>query len=112
MRPFDIRANLETAYPDVLTPQTLDALQALAPLDDDRKTVMAARTARRLARARDRQRMTFLDPEGYIPCTQLTVQDARQGRFVGSAIPADLTRQWIQGTGPAAKPNAPVEKSI
>ena len=33
-------------------------------------------------------------------------------RFVGSEIPADLQRQWIQGTGPAARPNAPVERSI
>ncbi|WP_246859567.1 hypothetical protein [Spirosoma sp. KCTC 42546] len=24
----------------------------------------------------------------------------------------DLQRQWIQGTGPAAKPNAPLESSI
>jgi malate synthase len=112
MRPFDIRANLETAYPDVLTPQTLDALEVLAPFDDDRKMVMAARTARRLARSRDRQRITFLDPQAYIPRTELKVQDARDGRFVGSAIPSDLTRQWIQGTGPAAKPNAPIEKSI
>jgi malate synthase len=112
MRPFDIRANLETHYPDVLTPRALEALQALAPLDDDRKTVMAARTARRFARARDQQPMAFLDPQAYIPRTQLRVQDAREGRFVGSAIPADLTRQWIQGTGPAAKPKASVEKSI
>ncbi len=26
--------------------------------------------------------------------------DARAGRFDGSEIPADLQRQWIQGTGP------------
>ena len=34
--------------------------------------------------------------------------DARDGRFAGSEIPPDLQRQWIQGTGPAAKPHAPV----
>ncbi len=28
------------------------------------------------------------------------------------SIPADLQRQWIQGTGPAAKPNAALESSI
>src|SRR5207244_6920434 len=32
--------------------------------------------------------------------------------FIGSEIPADLQRQWIQGTGPAAKPNSPLDKSI
>ena len=40
------------------------------------------------------------------------MKDARSGKFEGSAIPADLQRQWIQGTGPAAKPNAPIENSI
>ena len=34
------------------------------------------------------------------------------GAFVGSDIPPDLRRQWIQGTGPAAKPEAPVDISI
>src|SRR5690606_28774276 len=33
-------------------------------------------------------------------------------RFEGSDIPHDLVRQWIQGTGPAAKPGAPLERSI
>src|SRR5207253_1621175 len=47
-----------------------------------------------------------------IPRTKINVQDARAGVFVGSEIPPDLQRQWIQGTGPAAKPNAPVETSI
>src|SRR4029077_16345524 len=44
--------------------------------------------------------------------TKIKVQDARDGNFVGSEIPDDLQRQWIQGTGPAAKPNAPAEKRI
>src|SRR5262249_7188524 len=44
--------------------------------------------------------------------TSLTVRDTRAGRFEGSEIPADLERQWIQGTGPAAKPNTPVPRSI
>ncbi len=40
------------------------------------------------------------------------MQDARDGTFEGATIPDDLQRQWIQGTGPAAKPNAPTENSI
>jgi malate synthase len=40
------------------------------------------------------------------------VRAAREGAFIGSEIPPDLRRQWIQGTGPAARPNAPVETSI
>jgi len=43
-----------------------------------------------------------------IPRAGLTAGEARAGRFHGCAIPADLERQWIQGTGPGAKPNAPV----
>ena len=58
---------------------------------------------------RDRRRIAFLDPQSIIPRTQITVQDARDGKFIGSEIPNDLERQWIQGTGPAARPGATVE---
>src|SRR4029434_8436382 len=51
-------------------------------------------------------------PGSYIARTKITVQEARDGAFVGSEIPPDLRRQWIQGTGPAAKPNTPVRRSI
>src|SRR6185503_6822104 len=54
----------------------------------------------------------FLDAESLIPRTSLRVSDARLGRFTGSAIPRDLTRQWIQGTGPATRPGASVEQSL
>src|SRR5262245_33584788 len=101
-RLLTIRGTLEASYPDVITPEALSALAALAPLDADRKAVMKARIARRLARMRDRQRIAFLDPRSRIPRTEITVQDARDGRFTGSEIPGDLRRQWIQGTGPAA----------
>src|SRR5205823_2155382 len=56
--------------------------------------------------------IAFLDPQATIARTKIKVQDARAGAFLGSEIPADLQCQWIQGTGPAAKPNAPVETSI
>jgi malate synthase len=111
-RTLEIRGNLETAYADVFTPEAVTALEALAGLDADRKALMKARIERRAARARDRQRITFLDPQATIGRTRIKVQDARAGAFEGSEIPRDLQRQWIQGTGPAAKPNAPVEKSI
>src|SRR5690349_16150808 len=102
---LQIRNSLDTSYPDVFTSE---ALAALAPFDADRKAVMKARLARRTARVRDRQRIAFLDPQSVIPRTQINVQDAREGKFVGSEIPGDLRRQWIQGTGPAARPGAPV----
>jgi malate synthase len=111
-RPIEIRGTLETSYPDVFTPEAIAALSALAPLDAERKAVMKARIARRAARMRDRQHIAFLDPRSVIPRTEITVQDARDGTFVGSEIPADLRRQWIQGTGPAARPGATVETGL
>src|SRR5881397_2734461 len=111
-RKLEIRGNLENAYADVFTPEAVAALEALAGLDADRKALMAARIERRAERARNKQRIRFLDPQDTIGRTNITVEDARAGRFIGSEIPRDLQRQWIQGTGPAAKPNAPVASSI
>jgi malate synthase len=111
-RKLEIRANLDKVYPDVLTPEAIAALDALAALDVDRQAVMRARIARRAERTRNKQRLAFLDPNATIARTSIKVEDARDGNFVGSEIPADLRRQWIQGTGPAAKPNAPIEQSI
>ena len=73
---------------------------------------MAARLERRARRAANKERIAFLDPSSRIPRTGLTVADARAGRFTGSAIPHDLQRQWIQGTGPGAKPGTPLDRSI
>jgi malate synthase len=106
------RSGVREAYPDIYTEAACDALAALAALDRDRHEVMAARTARRLARFRDGRRIEFLDPEALIPRTALRVQDARDGNFEGSEIPADLRRQWIQGTGPATRPRASTENGL
>ena len=106
------RGNILEAYPDVYTPQALEALSLLAAFNKDVKEAMMARTKRRADRQSQMKRIHFLDPESFIPRTKINVQDARNGKFVGASIPADLQRQWIQGTGPAAKPNAPVESSI
>ena len=40
------------------------------------------------------------------------VRDARAGNFTGGDIPHDLRRQWIQGTGPAARPGVPLEVGL
>jgi malate synthase len=109
---IEIRRGLEQRYPDVYTRDAIGALEALAHFDADRRAIMASRIARRAQRARDRQRITFLDPSAKIARTNLTVQQARDGAFTGSEIPRDLERQWIQGTGPAARPGAPTETSL
>ena len=111
-RKLEFREGVLQAYPDVYTPAALEALEALAPLNRDRRGAMGARIARRLARARDRQPIAFLDPEATIPRTDIRVRDARDGNFDGSEIPADLQRQWIQGTGPATRPRASTESGL
>src|SRR5262245_53864498 len=108
----EIRPDALASYPDVLTPEVQTALRELAPLDDDRHAVMASRLERRSRRAANHERIAFLDPAATIARTTIQVADARAGRFTGSAIPHDLQRQWIQGTGPGAKPATPVDKSI
>ena len=107
-----IRDNLRQQYDDVYTPEALEALEALAHFNKDVKALMAARTQRRRRRCSARERIDFLPADALIPRTEIKVQDARDGNFLGSPIPADLQRQWIQGTGPAAKPNATLESSI
>jgi malate synthase len=111
-RTLEIRGALARTYHDVFTPAALDALEVLAPLDAERRRLMTARIARRSARARAGERITFLDPQALIAGTTIGVQDARDGHFVGGEIPRDLERQWIQGTGPAARPGASVDTSL
>jgi malate synthase len=107
-----INGNIHEAYSDVYTPEVLTALSSLAHFNKDIKEAMTARIKRRADRQQQEKRISFLDPESFIPRTKIKVQDARDGKFEGAIIPADLQRQWIQGTGPAAKPNASLESSI
>jgi len=100
------------AYPDLFTPAVLAALEALSPLNRDRRTVMEGRIARRLRRIRDGKGIEFLSPATLIPRTSIRVQDARDGNFEGSVIPRDLRRQWVQGTGPATKPHASTKSGL
>lgn len=109
---LELRDRILETYPDVLTPAALRALAALAPLDRDRRALMAKRIAVRAARAREKRRIEFLDPESTIPRTSIRVADARAGNFQGCEIPPDLRRQWIQGTGPATKPRSSVESGL
>lgn len=107
-----IRDNLQATYTDIYTPEALASLELLAPLNNRIKAVMATRMQRRATRQQTKSRIAFLDTDSTIPGTIIRVQDARDGNFVGAIIPPDLQRQWIQGTGPAAKPNAPLENSV
>jgi malate synthase len=109
---LEFRSRVLSDYADVLNREAVAALEALAPLDAGRHEVMAARIARRAARTKRRERIAFLDAATTIPRTEISVAEARDGRFAGGDIPRDLQRQWIQGTGPAARPNAPTATSL
>jgi len=109
---LEIQAGLCDTYPDVYSEPVLQALEALAPLNRDRLELMSARLATRLRRAEQQEPITFLKPDGHIGRTRITVQDARDGHFNGSPIPSDLQRQWVQGTGPAARPRTPLRTSL
>jgi len=109
---LQIRDDCAQSYSDVLSSEVTEALKALAPLNAERARVMRKRIERRAGRFRNKRRIEFLDPDSRVGRTDITVRNAREGNFIGSAIPQDLQRQWIQGTGPATRPNAPTEKSI
>ncbi|HEX6163849.1 MAG TPA: hypothetical protein VFZ31_10815 [Vicinamibacterales bacterium] len=110
--PLEFRKTVRADYPDVITDDAVRVMEALARFDVARKQIMAARIERRAARARNKQRIGFLDPNGTIGRTSIKVKDAREGNFVGAEIPKDLKRQWIQGTGPAARPGASTEVGL
>ncbi len=109
---LEIRPGLLPAYDDVLTPAALDILETLAGLDDERRALMAVRAERRRRRAATGEPIGFLAPDAPVGRTGLTAADAREGRFRGAPVPDDLVRQWIQGTGPAARPRASVEQNL
>jgi malate synthase len=107
-----IRDNLKEIYEDVYSSDVLHALANMAPFNVEVKKLMKIRLRRRKERSQNGSRITFLNPETNIAGTNIKVSDAREGNFEGAVIPADLQRQWIQGTGPGAKPNASLESSI
>src|SRR3954470_11932219 len=107
-----INGNLQKTYSDVYSSEALSTLSALAHFNKDIKEAMSARIKRRADRQQQKKKIIFPDPENYIARTKIKVKDARDGKFEGAVIPNDLQRQWIQGTGPAAKPNSPLKRSI
>ncbi|MFY0651368.1 MAG: malate synthase [Cyclobacteriaceae bacterium] len=99
-------------YKDIYTDEALQALNALLPLDTEQKALMEKRNQRRVERIKNNQKFDFLPEDSNIGDTGLSVREIRRGNFECSVIPHDLQQQWIQGTGPAAKPNASLASSI
>ncbi|WP_114750126.1 aldolase/citrate lyase/malate synthase family protein [Pleomorphovibrio marinus] len=109
---INIKKELLEKYGDVYTPKVLSALEALSHFNEEVHRLMQRRMERRKHRFTSRERIHFLDSNSLIPGTKIKVSDAREGKFMGQGIPDGLKRQWIQGTGPGAKPGAPLESSI
>ncbi|WP_373520457.1 malate synthase [Aquiflexum sp.] len=109
---LQIHNNLKETYKDIYTQEALDALSFLSPFNSDIKKIMKERIERRNKRKNSKLRIQFLDQDSKIDGTDISVRDARSGNFEGKPVPKDLQMQWIQGTGPAAKPNAPLNSSI
>nr|WP_320012970.1 malate synthase [uncultured Desulfobulbus sp.] len=109
---LQIRDNLSRQYSDIYTAEALAALAHMSQFNQEQKALMNKRILRRRERIQQQLPLGFLDPASIIAGTDIRVADARTGNFVGSVIPTDLQRQWVQGTGPAAKPNAPLESSL
>ncbi|MFA5059370.1 MAG: 3-phosphoserine/phosphohydroxythreonine transaminase [Candidatus Omnitrophota bacterium] len=101
--------NVFEAYGDILTPQVVQVLEKIAPLSEELSVLREIRETRYVDRQINRKKIDFLSEtnsdgsDAVIPGTNITVKDARAGKFEGAPIPADLQRQWIQLTGPAAK---------
>lgn len=112
MSAVETRGNLAKTHSDVLTAKALEALGLLARLDHDRKALMQTRLRTRLERFEQRRPLGFLEPDRLVPRTSYRVGEVRAGAFSGGSIPADLERQWVQGTGPAARPRAAVETNL
>ena len=109
---LQIRDSLTKQYSTVYTPEALAALSFMSQHNAERNRLMSERTQRRATRIKAKEPITFLNPESEIKGTDIKVEDARDGKFVGAVIPHDLQRQWLQGTGPAAKPNAPIKANL
>lgn len=109
---LQIRDNLAQDYSDVYTSEVIAGLTFMAQFNAEQKQLMNERISRRNDRILNKKPLDFLDPSSVIRGTDILVQDARDGRFIGSEIPVSLRRQWLQGTGPAAKPGAPIASSL
>jgi len=100
------------SHPDIYTDEVLKALEALAFLNDQQKALMTKRNEPTCAAHRKKEAPNFLEDIDIIGPEKLKVADIRKGAFECSEIPQDLKRQWVQGTGPAARPHSAIASSI
>jgi malate synthase len=107
-----VRENLANEYNDVYTPEAMSAIVHLNPFNEKIRELMELRMNKRALRQKNKTGISFLDGDTTIAGHQYKGKRCPKGIFRGAVIPVDLQRQWIQGTGPATKPNAPVESGL
>ena len=78
---LQVRGDLLRSYGDVFTPEAMAALAALAPLDAPRRALMAARIQRRARAPATASASRSSTPRRRFRGTDITVQDARDGKF-------------------------------
>ena len=87
-------------YPDVITDRGCAGAGGISRASMRRaSSSWTARIERRARRARHRERIGFLDPNGVIGRTSIKVKDARDGDFVGADIPARSEAAMDSGHG-------------
>ncbi len=112
MNKIHIEAKLKDEFGDILTPEVLKALVEMSVHNDKIHDLMQQRMNRRKQRIKNGEVISFLDPKSTIAGTDLLVWKVRKGNFEGAEIPEDLQCQWIQGTGPAARPGASTQTNL
>ena len=100
-------------YADVITPDAIRALEALAPLRQPSGSG-DGRAHRSGARARGTQAAAsrFSIPARRSAARRSRCRTRATATSPAARFRADLQRQWIQGTGPAARPGATVETGL
>ncbi|WP_020531271.1 hypothetical protein [Flexithrix dorotheae] len=107
-----VSQNKLQSYTDIYTKEAFQALEVMCHLNKEQKQLMEKRNKRRFQRTANNLSIDFLGEIERIGDLKETAGQIRKGEFDCSEIPDDLKRQWIQGTGPAAKPNAELKSSI
>ena len=109
---INIPSTIQDSFKDLFSSEVLSALKALSALNEEQKQLMQKRNNTRKERHEMHRTPQFLNENDLIPGTQISVAEARAGKFEGATIPDDLKKQWIQGTGPATRPYASLDKSL
>ena len=108
---LEIRDGVLAAYPDVYTPEVLAALEALAPLDDERRELMAgamrAAPRARVGAAADRRSSTRRADRAHR--TSIRSPTRATATSTAARSPPTSSASGSRAPGPATRPRASVD---